>query len=106
VDYNTVRPHSSLRYLTPEEFAASVAARPERPPRRSSLSTPHGPDRICRNRGVLTYDSAKNGEQVTCRRINIFVRDSLLSSLASPTQPRPTRPYPLGRPQLLASTEA
>ena len=32
VDYNTVRPHSSLRYLTPEEFAASVAARPASPP--------------------------------------------------------------------------
>jgi len=32
VDYNTVRPHSSLRYLTPEAFAASVAARPASPP--------------------------------------------------------------------------
>jgi len=32
VDYNTVRPHSSLRYLTPEEFAACVAARPASPP--------------------------------------------------------------------------
>ncbi len=32
VDYNTVRPHSSLRYLTPELFAASVAARPASPP--------------------------------------------------------------------------
>ena len=31
VDYNTVRPHSSLRYLTPEEFAAGVAARPASP---------------------------------------------------------------------------
>jgi len=41
VDYNTVRPHSSLRYLTPEEFAASVAARDRRlPPRRSF----HRPD--------------------------------------------------------------
>jgi len=28
VDYNTVRPHSSLGYPTPEEFAASTAARP------------------------------------------------------------------------------
>jgi putative transposase len=32
VDYNAVRPHSSLRYLTPEEFAVSVAARPASPP--------------------------------------------------------------------------
>jgi len=32
VDYNTVRPHSSLRYLTPKEFAASVTARPPSPP--------------------------------------------------------------------------
>jgi hypothetical protein len=32
VDYNTVRPHSSLRYLTPEEFAASAATRPASSP--------------------------------------------------------------------------
>ncbi len=30
--YNTVRPHSSLRYLTPEEFAESLAPRPASPP--------------------------------------------------------------------------
>jgi transposase InsO family protein len=30
--YNTVRPHSSLGYLTPEEYAAKVAARPASPP--------------------------------------------------------------------------
>ena len=65
VDYNTVRPHSSLRYLTPEEFAASVAARDRRPPpRRSSLSPRHGPNRMCKSPGVLTYDWTKNGEQV------------------------------------------
>ena len=32
VDYNTVRPHSSLGYQTLEEFAAQVAARPASPP--------------------------------------------------------------------------
>jgi putative transposase len=32
VDYNTVRPHSSLGYQTPEEYAAAVAARPASPP--------------------------------------------------------------------------
>ena len=64
VDYNTVRPHSSLRYLTPEEFAASAAARPASPPRRSSPSTQRGQVRICRDPGVLTYDWTKNGGQV------------------------------------------
>jgi putative transposase len=32
VDYNTVRPHSSLGYKTPEEYAAAVTARPASPP--------------------------------------------------------------------------
>jgi len=32
VDFNIVRPHSSLGYLTPEEYAAKVAARRASPP--------------------------------------------------------------------------
>ncbi len=66
VDYNTVRPHSSLRYRTPEEFAASAAARPASPPpRRSFLWPQRAPVRMCRNPGVLTYDWTKNGWQVS-----------------------------------------
>jgi putative transposase len=37
VDYNTVRPHSSLGYRTPEEYAAEVAARPAPPPHAGRL---------------------------------------------------------------------
>ena len=43
VDYNTVRPHSSLRYLTPEEFAATAAARPASPPTPVASTTPAWP---------------------------------------------------------------
>jgi putative transposase len=32
MDYNTVRPHSSLEYRTPAEYAIAVAARPASPP--------------------------------------------------------------------------
>lgn len=33
IDYNTVRPHSSLKYLTPEEFVTSLAGSPAAPVR-------------------------------------------------------------------------
>lgn len=38
VDYKAVRPHSSLSYLTPEEFAANAAARPAPPPHAGRLN--------------------------------------------------------------------
>jgi putative transposase len=38
VDYNRVRPHSSLGYLTPEEFAAKHAAVTMKPTQRLSIS--------------------------------------------------------------------
>jgi len=49
VDYNTVRAHSSLRYRRPEEFAASVAARPPPTPvvsiaQRGRLGCARGPE--------------------------------------------------------------
>jgi hypothetical protein len=42
LDYNAVRPHSSLGYLTPEEFAASVAAQPASPPTPVAPTVPAG----------------------------------------------------------------
>ena len=33
IDFNTVRPHSSLKYLTPEEFVTSLASSPAAPVR-------------------------------------------------------------------------
>jgi hypothetical protein len=60
-DYNTVRPHSSLGYRTPEEYAADVAVRPTSPPRRSSASHRCGSKRMCKNPRVLTYDWSKTG---------------------------------------------
>jgi putative transposase len=42
VDYNSVRPHSSLGYRKPEEFAASAAARPAPPPTPVAPTIPAG----------------------------------------------------------------
>src|ERR1700747_1313099 len=61
MDYNTVRPHSSLKYLTPEEFAA----RPASPPTPVASTIPTWEVRVCKSLGVLTYDWTKNGGQVT-----------------------------------------
>jgi hypothetical protein len=74
VDYNTVRPHSSLGYRTPEEFAAGKgcgkdggSATLENAPR-FPLSHSHGGDRdvfvVEVKPRKLTYDWTKNGEQV------------------------------------------
>jgi hypothetical protein len=59
VDYNTVRPHSSLRYLTPEEFAASAATRPASPPHAGRLYGPSvGPfGRSGRPNSSITIDT-------------------------------------------------
>jgi len=53
VDYNTVRPHSSLRYLTPEEFAATAAERPASPPTPVASTTP-----VCGGSSVQEPQSA------------------------------------------------
>jgi len=61
VDYNTVRPHSFLRYLTAEEFAASVAAQPASPPTPVSLSPQHGPNRRAGTRSANLMTGPKTG---------------------------------------------
>ena len=42
VESDTARPHSSLGYRTPEEFAASAAARPASPPTPVAPNIPAG----------------------------------------------------------------
>ena len=42
IDYNSLRPHSSLDYLTPEEFAANAAAWPASPPTPVAPTIPAG----------------------------------------------------------------
>lgn len=62
VDYNEVRPHSSLRYQTPEEFAATWAAggtEPARRPVRPTLPPCSGPSRC----GLETLESAAPSER-------------------------------------------
>src|SRR5258708_4750674 len=67
VDYNSVRPHSSLGYRTPEEFAASASARPTPPPTPVAAILPAGtPTNLQDNpTPVLHYDWTNNGGQVT-----------------------------------------
>ncbi len=64
VDYNTQRPHSSLGYQTPEEFAAARAAaiRPLPPATESHLPSQevHTGD----NPPAVTYDWTKNGGHI------------------------------------------
>lgn len=48
VDYNSVRPHNRLGYLTPEEFAANAAARPAPPPAPVAPAIPAGTQTILR----------------------------------------------------------
>ena len=61
VDYNTVRPHSSLGYQTPEEYAAEVAARPASPPTPVASVTPAWAQTNVKEPGVLTYVWIKTG---------------------------------------------
>ena len=75
VDYNTVRPQSSRRYLTPEEFGASAAARPPFPPAQvapnpggDGIEPPENPERY-----IMTGPKREAGQTPRECRIRVYM---------------------------------
>ncbi|MFZ0739751.1 MAG: integrase core domain-containing protein [Candidatus Acidiferrales bacterium] len=64
-DYKIARPHSSLRHLTPEEFAPNVAARPASPPTPVVSITPAWPGSDAQELEVLPENWSKRGERAS-----------------------------------------